>query len=500
MIRAVFFFLLCLIMAGCAVGPDYIRPPAPIPPKFKEANGKHIIAAKKNGWKLAEPSDGLNRGLWWQIFHDPILNDLEDRVNIDNQNIKNAYYNFQNACAQVAEAEASWLPTLTGSVSLTRQKSGGGVNVNNNINVVSPSNPTVSRGTGFSTSTSGKIDWVHQIAFNASWEIDLWGAIRRQVEANVSAAMASSAQLSAMRLSMQSQLAVYYFQLRGLDADQNLLNETVASYKRNLKLTRNEYNAGTVSRADVVQAQSQLEGAQSQAINNHILRQQYEHAIATLIGVPPDSLTIIPESYKFNPPPIPLMIPSALLERRPDIAQAERLMAQANAQIGIAVAAFFPTLNLTGSASVTATGLGHWFSLPALAWAFGGQLIDTILDGGLRNAQVAAAKANYKALVASYRQIVLAAFQDVEDNLVSLQTLNKQIKVQHRAVISAERALQIVMNQYRAGTTNFLAVMVQQAATYNAQKTEIDVDYQRMVAAVNLVRSLGGGWDGVVCA
>lgn len=491
-----FMLLSSLILTSCTVGPNYHKPAAAVPHKYKEYK-------PNKDWKIATPQDLSDRGEWWRRFDDGILDELEDRLNANNQNVINAYYNYQQACALVAEAGASYFPTLSAGLSLTRQKNSVSStnNFNNNINVTNPTGSTTTN-TTFSRvgSSGGKINWTHQTTLNAAWELDIWGAVRRSVEAAAAGAQASAALLAATRLSMQASLAQYYFQMRGYDEDQRLLNETVASYKKTLQLTKNEYSAGTVSRADVIQAQSQLEAAQAQAINVKILRAQYEHAIAMLIGVPPDALTIEPTRYDAVPPKLPIIVPTAVLERRPDIAQAERNMAQANAQVGVAISAFFPTFDLTGTASIVGTGLGPWFSLSNLAWAYGGQISQLIFDGGLRQAQVAAAKANYHAVVATYRQTVLTAFQEVEDNLVAVRVLRQQILVQRKAAESARKALSIVTNQYRAGIVPYINVMIQQVQALNAEKAAIDVNYQQMVAAVNLIKALGGGWDGLICA
>jgi len=327
---------------------------------------------------------------------------------------------------------------------------------------------------------------------NASWEPDIWGSVRRNVEATTASAQASAALLAATRLSAQASLAQYYFELRGLDTDQKLLDDTVQEYKKILRYAKNRYASGVDSEADILQAKGQLENAQASAINNGVLRAQYEHAIAVLIGVPPAEFSLAPHPLRATPPPIPIEVPSELLERRPDIAQAERLAAEANAQIGVAVAAYYPTLSLTGSASTMAKKL---FSVPSLSWTLGSQLADTIFDGGLRSATVKAAQAAYCANAASYRQIVLAAFQDVEDNLAALRILAKQSSYQNQAAVDAKKSLQLTLNQYRAGTVDYNSVLLAQVSAFSAEKTAADLIYLRMTTAVGLIKALGGGWN-----
>lgn len=494
--------LVILFLSACAVGPDYKRPPVNVPVKFKEAKGKSIIAPKEKSWKKAQPQDLCQRGDWWSIFHDPKLNQLETQLNLSNQTILNAYYNYKQARALVDQARAGFFPVLGGTLSLTKQKSGGG----SAAFVTTSANGAATMGTatagGVTSAARSVINSSHAWIFNASWEPDIWGLVRRTVESNAAGAQASAALYSATRLSSQAALAQYYFELRGLDNIQTILNQTVAEYKRALQFTQNQYRSGIVARANVVQAQSVLQAAQAQAVNNGILRAQYEHAIAVLIGLPPAEFALKPYAREVLPPAIPVSIPTAILERRPDIAQAERLMAQANADIGIAVAAYYPTLTLTGSASTAAEGFGHLFSVPALNWALGAQLAQTILDGGLRNAQVKVAEAAYCASVANYRQVVLTAFQDVEDNLVALRILNQQALIQKEAVESARTALNLVMNQYKAGIVPYSSVITAQTTLLTAQQSAASVGYLRMTSAVGLIAALGGGWhvSSIACA
>jgi NodT family efflux transporter outer membrane factor (OMF) lipoprotein len=349
---------------------------------------------------------------------------------------------------------------------------------------------------GASTSTNSSGPFTsHSLLLNALWEPDIWGSVARTVEASEAGAEASAAQIALTRLSAEASLAQFYFELRAVDKDQQLLSDTVRDYKHALQLTQNRYTAGVAARADVVQAQAQLESATALAINNHINRALYEHAIAVLIGQPPSAFAIKFKPLTALPPEIPITIPAVMLERRPDVAQAERLMAQANAQIGIAIAAYFPTLSLSASGSVQNLGYAHWFSLPALNWSVGPQLAETLFDGGLRQATTAAARHNYEATVGSYRQIVLAAFQDVEDNMASLRILHTQAIAQYKAAASAREAVKLIINQYKAGTLAYSDVITAQTTAYNAEKSAADVRGLQMTAAVGLIKSLGGGWN-----
>lgn len=488
MMKKILLVFLILLLTACTVGPDYKRPYVEVPKKYKEA---------KNNWKIATPKDNMHRGKWWVVFHDRKLNQLEEQVNISNQTIISAVAQYQQALDLVNEARASFYPLVTATADISRQGQGQG-----SADFLSTSSTgTISSGvattgsTGSGGGSSSNTSTTHTLAFAASWEIDLWGSIRRTVEASVEGAKASDAQLESTRLSAQASLAQFYFQMRSLDEDQRLLDATVKAYKDALQLTLNRYNAGVAARSDVVQAQSQLETAEALAINNGINRAQFEHAIAVLIGKPPAMLSIPPNPLVTPPPAIPLEVPSAILERRPDVAQAERLMAQANAQIGVAVAAYYPVLNLSATSSVTNPGFTKWFSVPAMSWAVGPQLAQTLLDGGLRDATLAAAKANYNATVANYRQTVLTAFQNVEDSLASLRILKKQVVVQNKAAQSARTALKLVMNQYKAGTVAYTDVITAQNAAYTAEKAAADIIGQEVVSAVSLIKALGGGWD-----
>jgi len=482
--------LLTLLVTSCTVGPDYVRPVAPITPQFKEQQGRAFVKAQD--WKIAHPYDSVDKGEWWTLFHDARLNELENQLNHCNQNIANAVANYYQACALVDEARAGFFPTLAGILTISRQKQGGGSSSFINS---SPTSDQTTVGTVPGTGIGGsRIRNIYSAFLEANWEPDIWGLVRRTVEANTAGAQANKALLASTRLSAQGSLAQFYFELRTLDRDQQLLNNTVKDYQQALKLTRNQYTSGVVSRADILQAQTQLQSAQAQAINNGILRSQYEHAIAVLIGRPPAAFSLPFMPLNAHVPVIPVTIPSVWLERRPDIAQAERLMQQTNAQIGIAVAAYYPVLNLSASVTATASNLSKLVSAPTLGWAYGLQLANTFFDGGLRSATVRAAQAGYMAQVASYRQTVLTAFQDVEDNLVALRLLKEQGLVQNQAAASAQQALQLITNQYKAGTVPYSNVITAQITAYTAQKNSYDVVGLQMTAAVGLIKALGGSW------
>lgn len=480
-----------IFLMACMVGPDYVRPPVTVPAKFKEAHDKSMInASNQQRWKKAEPKDQLARGEWWRVFNDKELNKLEAQLNESNQTIVGAAANYRQARALVDEARASYFPTLSGSVSVSHQKGTGSSSF-----VSTTTAGSTSIGSASTSAAGGtQIFSTHSWLLDASWEPDIWGLVGRTVEASRAGAEASAALLGATQLSAQGSLAQYYFELRALDVDQKFLNDTVKAYKKALQLTQNQYNSGVASRADIIQAQSQLETAQALAINNGVNRAIYEHAIAVLIGVPPSSFSIAYKPLRLSPPPIPIAVPSAWLERRPDVAQAERLMAQASAQIGVAIAAYFPTLSLTGSANISARngGLAQLFQVPTIGWAYGPQLAQLIYDGGLRSATVSAARAGYDSTIASYRQVVLAAFQDVEDNLSTLRILNEQAVKQNQAALSAKQALQLVTNQYKAGTVDYASVVVSQINAFAAEKNALDVTGLRMTSSVGLIKALGG--------
>ncbi len=464
-----YFAAFITTLSACSVGPDYVRPRVAVPASYKEAGNK--------GWRLAQPNDAIDRGRWWEVFNNPELNALVQRVNVSNQNIAVAIAQYQQAVALVGEAQAAAVPTIGATASVTRQK----------FSTTGASNSSFNSG----------ISSDYQGTLLASWEPDLWGLVRRQVESSKASAQASAAQLASVRLSMQATLAQDYYQLRTADHDQKVLDDAVTAYKKALKLTTQRFAAGVAAESDVIQADTQLRTAQAQAIENRITRAQLEHAIAVLVGVPPANFSIPPKLISMIPPSIPLQVPCALLERRPDVAEAERQMAAANAQIGVAIAAYFPTLTLSPTGGYESSNLAKLFTQPALFWSVGPQLAETLFDGGLRASTTAAARAAYEQSVANYRQTVLAAFQDVEDNLAAQRLLVAEVRAQKKARDEAYRALHIVLNNYTAGVAAYTDVIVEQNIAYTADKTYQDVAGRQMTTAVGLIKALGGGWHGL---
>ena len=451
--------VILLMISGCSVGPDYKRPDAPVPSSFKELKG----------WRQALPRDQEIRTKWWEAFGDPILNSLAQQVNVSNQSIALAESQYRQAQALVQLARANYFPTLGAGAAYIRSRPAG--------------------------ETSDTVNQ-HQISLNAIWEVDLWGKVRRQVEGSTASAEASFADLQAMRLSMQTELALNYFQLRTLDAQKKNLDEAVEAYTKALELTSNRYNAGVVAKADVAQALTQLKSTQAQAIDIGVQRAQLEHAIASLTGKPPADFSLPP--VIFAPPQIkiPVAIPSDLLERRPDIASAERKMAAANAQIGVAKAAYYPSLSLSGSLGYLSADLATLFTAPSFFWALGPMaLATTLFDGGARKAQSEQAMAAYDGTVAFYRQTVLTGFQEVEDNLAALRILDEEAQMQEQAVNSSHESVTLTTNQYRAGIVSYLNVVTVQTIALTNERAAISISGQRLNAAVLLVKALGGGWS-----
>ena len=460
---------LASLLAACVVGPDYKRPAAEIPASYKEA---------APGWKVAQPADQQDRGAWWTIYEDPQLNALEERLNTANQTVAQFAAAYRQARALVGEARAAYFPTIGASAGATR--SGNGT--------------SSSGGTTGSTSRS-RVSNSFNVQLDASWEPDLWGSVTRSVNAQKAGQQSAAADLANARLSAQATLAQTYFALRALDSTQKLLDDTVAAYQRSLQLTQNQYAAGVAARSDVIQAQTQLQSAQAAAIDNGVQRAQDEHAIAVLVGEPASSFSLPPMPLTATPPAVPAQMPSALLERRPDIASAERKAAAANEQIGVAIAAFFPSLTLSATGGFENSVFSQLLTAPSRFWTVGPQLAATLFDAGLRQAQTDAARAAYDGNVATYRQTVLAAFQDVEDNLASQRILEQEIVVQQQAVDSARQALAIVTNEYKAGTVGYVNVLTAQTTAFTAEQKLETIAGQRMVSSVGLVKALGGGWD-----
>lgn len=457
-----------LWLAGCAVGPDYVRPGVEAPAAFKETGD----------WKLAEPSDAMSKGEWWAIYQDPVLSELMAQVDVNNQNIKVAEANYRQALAVASQARSAFFPTIGADAGLTRASS----RVSN---------------TAVSGSGVGGISNSYSLSGTASWEPDIWGSVRRSVEAGNASAEASAADLANARLSAQALLAQNYFDLRVTDAQKALLDRTVATYEQTLKLTQNQYAVGVAQRSDVIQAQTQLQSAQASAIDIEVTRAQLEHAIALLVGKAPAAFALTVAPLHAALPPVPVSLPSTLLERRPDIAAAERSVAAANAKIGVAKAAFFPTLTLAATGGFQSSSFANWLTLPSRFWSVGPALAATLFDGGLRRAQTDAAIAAYDAQVATYRQTVLSAFQSVEDNLAALNYLGRESVVQNQAVQSSRQALQLILNQYKAGTVSFQNVLTAQATAYTTERTALTILGRQFTANVLLVTALGGGWHGL---
>ncbi len=457
---------LVLLVGGCAAGPDYERPAAPAPGAFRE------IPA---GWKEAEPRDEIARARWWELFGDAELNALAERVESGNYSVAAAAARYRAAQAAVAISRSGLFPTVDADASVTRSRSPRGA---------------------IGGTTAGRHFTNFSAGVSASWEVDLWGRVRRDLEAAGAEAEASAADLAAARLSLQAELATSYFRLRLLDVQKRLLEDTAAAFARARELTENRYRAGVAARGDVVQADAQLKSAAAQALDLGVERAQLEHAIAILAGLPPSELTIAPRpDYTAALPPIPPGLPSALLERRPDVAAAERRVAAANARIGVAQSAYFPQLLLSASLGYRSSEAASWLSAPSRFWSLGPALAQSLFDAGLRRAQGEQALALYDATVADYRQVTLSAIAEVEDNLAALRILGEEAGLQEAAVRAAQESLRITLNQYRAGTVGFLDVVQVQTALLEEQRASANLLNRRLAATVALVRALGGGWQ-----
>jgi NodT family efflux transporter outer membrane factor (OMF) lipoprotein len=458
-----------LLSTGCSIGPKYVKPATPAVPAYKELGAANIV---EGSWKPAQPADRAARGKWWESFQDPELNRLEDQLDISNQNVVAAAANVQAGRAMIREARAQYFPTLGANPSIANAR----------------------LSTAFGQSVGVTYN-TYSLPLEASWEPDLWGRVRNTVKANNFAAQSAVADLENVRLSAQSDLATDYYELRAQDALQQLLDSTVGAYQETLELNLGLYKAGLANDEAVAQAESQLKATVAHDTNLGVLRAQYEHAIALLAGQPASTFSIPARIIRTNPPAIPVGLPSQLLERRPDIAAAERLVAQANAQIGIAQTAYFPTVTLGASAGLQAVAIAKWLEWPSRIWSVGPSLAQTIFDAGLRRATLQQYQANYDQTVANYRQTVLAAFQQVEDNLAALRILAQVIDQQNEAIDSAGRNLQEAEIRYRAGLDPYLNVIAAQTALLNDQQAVVNFREQQMVAAVGLIKALGGGWD-----
>ena len=456
------------LATACAVGPDYHRPQFDAAVNYKEAGD----------WKPSEPNDVLSRGPWWKIFNDEVLDGLESQIDISNQNVKAAAAAFEQSRALVSQARAGFWPTIAANLGMQRQGQPGGT----------------TNAAGILTSTT-RTDNTYTAGASANWDIDIWGKIRRNTESNVASAQASSAALAAARLSAQGELAIDYFELRAQDQLEKLLDDTVVAETLSLKITESRYKFGVAARADVVTAETQLLSSQAQQVNAKIQRAVLEHAVAVLIGKQPAEFSLAGSAMRSDVPTVPAGVPSTLLERRPDVAQAERKMAAANAQIGVAKAGYFPDLTLTGRDQYTSTTFSRLIRNSNRIWAAGPTLAQTVFDGGLVRAQVRGARAAYEETVDSYRQTVLASFQQVEDEIVTLRVLEQEGAIEDETVKKAREAEALTLNQYKAGTVPYSSVITAQTTRLAAEETALQVLLSRLQASVALIEALGGGWD-----
>jgi len=473
---------LSCLLTGCMVGPQY-HAPAPLPATtapaaaYKEAPATTQNTADAGDWKVAQPSDAMLRGKWWEVFGDPELNALEDKLNIDNQTIKQYFENFMEARAIVREARASLYPTLGTNSTYTRSKSSANL------------------GNAISGSTAGQQASLGALPLTASWEPDLWGKIRNTIRSDQYSAQLSAADLENERLTEQAALAEYFFEIRAQDALIRVLTDTVAADQKSLDLTKSLYETGVDDQISVVEAQTTLQSAQATLTGLSVARAQYEHAIATLIGTDASTFSMPVRPSTPGAPPIPIGLPSQLLERRPDVAAAERTMAAANAQIGIAYAAYYPSLTLSATGGFEASSWSHLFNWPSRFWSIGPSVSETFYDGGLRRATVNQYIATYNADVAGYRQTVLTAFQQVEDGLAGVRILTHEIAQEQQAVASAQQYVTLATGRYETGVDPYLNVLTAQTTLLADQQTLVTLQMQQMVDAVELVQALGGGWD-----
>jgi NodT family efflux transporter outer membrane factor (OMF) lipoprotein len=454
-----------ILLAGCTVGPKYSRPSIPTAPAdaYKAADG----------WKTAQPSDQLQRGPWWEVFGDPQLNDLETQLSASNQTLKVAEARFRQARAIVGFNRSAEFPTISTAPGISSLRDSAN----------QPYLPT--------TSTTG--DFV--LPLDLSYEVDLWGRVRRTVAASREEAQATAADLQSVSLSLHAELAFDYFELRSADAQKKLLDDTVKTYQDALQLTENRFDGGAAPKSDVAQAQTQLQTTMVQDTDVFVQRQQFEHAIAVLLGKPPSGFNLPPAPLHVEPPDVAPGIPSQLLERRPDIAAAERRVAEANEQIGIAKAAYYPTIMLSATAGFEGDSITNWFTWPSRFWAVGPSMLETLFDAGRRHSTSQAALANYDGTVASYRQTTLTALQQVEDNLVALRVLDQEARQQKQATESAEESLQIFNDRYIGGADPYLQVLTAQTIALQNERNDVDIMRRRMDASVILIKALGGSWN-----
>jgi NodT family efflux transporter outer membrane factor (OMF) lipoprotein len=469
--------LALVLLSGCMVGPNYSRPSVPMAPAFKEAPPASFKG--DDGWKVSQPSDAQLKGNWWELFGDPQLNALEARVEEANQTLKMADANFRAARANIGFYRAAEAPTIGVAPGVSA--------VRDSANQPYLSKTIVNNGEGNFT-----------LPLELDYEIDLWGRIRRQVTAAREQAQTSAADLASTRLSLHAEVAIDYMEVRSADAQIKLLEDTVKAYTDAVNLTRDRYEGGVSPLSDLTQARTQLDSARVLETDITVTRAQYEHAIAILVGVPPAQFTLAPTPLNLNPPKVPEIpgtLPSQLLERRPDIAASERQMAAANEQIGIAQAAFYPTLSLSAVAGLQGTSALNWFNWPSRFWAVGPTFSETLFDAGRRRSVRTMASANYDATVANYRQTTLTAFQQVEDNLAALRILDIEAQQQHESTDSAEQSLDLSQTRYEGGADTYLQVITWQTAALNNERNDIDIMRRRMESSVVLVKALGGGWN-----
>jgi NodT family efflux transporter outer membrane factor (OMF) lipoprotein len=476
------------LMSGCMVGPDYVKPTSPVAPAYKELDSSQ----SGNGWKLAEPNETGMNTQWWRVYHDPVLDELMTNIAINNQNIIVVEAQYRQATALLTQARAGLFPVLTGNAGGTRGTASNNGNTSNSV--VQSSNANI----------------------GASWIPDIWGQVRRNVEASGANAQASAAQIAAITLSTQATLAQTYFALRIADMQTQMYDSTIDAYQKSLTISQNQYDAGIVTQLDVAQAQTLLESTKALAIDLKLTRAQLEHALAVLVGQTPSSFSLPAQVNAIDPqtglvvspvtklvaslPDVPIGIPSQLLERRPDIASAERQMAAANAKIGVATAAFFPTLTISAAGGFQGVELPNLISMPLRYWSWGPALAQPLFDGGLRVGALRQADAAYDQNVATYRQTVLSAFQNVEDNLVALRLLQSESKAQASAVKYAQAAVRISLNQYKSGIVNYLNVSTAQATELSNERTLMSLLNRQIAAHIGLITSLGGGWDASLLA
>jgi len=448
------------------VGPNYVRPKAEVPADYKESND----------WKVAQPSAEAIKGKWWEVYKDPLLNTLEEKIDVSNQSLKEAQAQFLQARAAVRISRSFLFPTVTADPAIARER----FSQNRPLGVVG------------NTQTFNDFQVP---GIDASYELDVWGRVRRTVEQSRSQAQASAADLASVGLSLHAELAMDYFQLRGLDTQKQLLDSTVVAYQKALDLTQTRFKGGLASDVDVAQAQTQLETARAQSIDVEVQRAAFEHAIAVLTGQPPSTFTLAPSPMDAPPPPIPPGLPSDLLERRPDVSAAERRMQAANAQIGIARAAYFPLITLTGQGGFESIAAGTLFQGPSGLWAVGGTALETLFDAGRRRGTSDQAKAAYDQSIDNYRQTVLSAFQEVEDNMAALRILQGEAQTEEVAVGAAKHSVELSITRYRGGVTSYLEVTTAQSAALTDEVTAVTILTRRMTASVLLIKAIGGGWD-----